>query len=84
MAIFLTKEEIIEKFTDQAKCRISYKGHKVPLNGVIWQINWKQVAAITVLFEKPKFHIHNGDACYRDGVRIVVKGQNGVSRKDRE
>ncbi len=74
MAIFLTRQEIIDRFTDQAKCRISYKGHKKQVDGVIWQINWKQVAAITILFDKPHCHIIDGDACERDGVRVVVKG----------
>lgn len=73
MAIHLTQSEIIERFGEDAKCRISYKGQKKIVKGKLHHVNWKQCVALTVLFDSLHYYNIDGDACERDGVRIVVK-----------
>lgn len=73
VALSLTQEQILARFGLEARCRISYRNQRKPVEGKIRQINWKKVVALTIMFEEPRFYIDNGDACCRPGVRVVVK-----------
>jgi hypothetical protein len=71
--IELTQQEIIDRFDCQSKCRISYMGKKTKILGRLWQVDWNKCVALTILFDRPKSYLVDGDEAIRDGVRIVVK-----------
>jgi hypothetical protein len=68
----LTQTEIISRFGWEAKCRVSYKNKKRKVETKICHVDWKNAIAITVLFDKPKSYLVDGDEAIRDGVRIIV------------
>lgn len=82
MALHLTQSEIIKRFDKDAECRISYKGQKKIIEGRLYHVNWKNVVALTILFNKPHCYNINGNACDRDGVRVVV--YDDAKKKDEQ
>jgi hypothetical protein len=67
-------KELFDKFGQHFACRVSYKGQKesVEYDDAKF-VNWKRVAAVTVLFKNPKRYNNDGDTAYRDGVRFEIK-----------
>lgn len=74
MAIHLTPNEIQSRFDKESDCRVSYRNQKRIVKCKLKYINWKNVSAVTILFENPHSYLIDGEECKRDGVRIVVKG----------
>jgi hypothetical protein len=74
MALHLTPNEIQSRFDKESDCRVSYHNQKRIVKCKLKYINWKTVAALTVIFEKPYSYLIDGEECRRDGVRIVVEG----------
>jgi len=70
-------QEIVDKFGKDARCRVHYQNEKTPVETQLSKIGRGQkIVKITVLFDEPKYYMINGDACYRDGVRYLIKKNN--------
>lgn len=67
-----SKKEL-QQLPPETKCRVSYKNDSKKYETTLKNVNWRNVVAMTILFDKPKFYNNDGDCCKRDGYRVVVK-----------
>lgn len=73
MAIKLTKEQILAKYPGHTMCVVSYMKQRERVKQPLSRVNWKaRPQAMTVLFNRKKFYMVDGDEAIRDGFRVVV------------
>lgn len=78
-----TEQELTKRFDPETRVRVWIKGvryglfgdRKTPKNPPIYKLKnvpWHMTERVTVLFDKPKSYLLDGDECLRDGVAYHV------------
>ncbi|MEI8270567.1 MAG: hypothetical protein WCG45_04300 [bacterium] len=62
----------LQELPPETKCRVSYRNDANKYETVLKHVNWRNVVAMTILFDKPKTYNNDGDCCLRDGYRVLV------------